>query len=207
MGSWFELDWKKEAGRASTETWVDVYDRSWVECGDQDLTQHDRERIASEVFPNATVLDAGCGDGFLLEEIGKKTDNCVGVDISGVALRGAKKRLGENTRLVQAFLEHLPFKDDAFDVVVTAHALEHVRDLKAAAGELKRVAARRLVVMVPIQEYLPYTEDYHLQFFSTEDDLLSLFNIPNATCHKITVPTNHGAFRGDALLLVGDVGI
>jgi ubiquinone/menaquinone biosynthesis C-methylase UbiE len=69
--------------------------------------------------------------------------------------------------------EALPFADDAFDTVVCTHMLEHVQDLPRAIAELRRVASRRLVVVVPAQRPYRYTFDLHLHFFPYPSTLLA----------------------------------
>ncbi len=44
--------------------------------------------------------------------------------------------------LVQGDIEHLPFRDKAFDFVMTIHLLEHVDNPDRACRELARVAKR-----------------------------------------------------------------
>jgi len=112
---------------------------------------------------------------------------------------------------VQAFFEYLPFADNAFDVVVTAHTLEHVRDLQRSISEMKRVAAKQLLILVPCQEYLPYTEDYHIHFFPDEKALLREVNIDSAVCERYSVSNEivdsdyDCSYHGEVLLLTADL--
>ena len=205
-GDWFDVEWKRHAGEADTRTWLRTYDESWKNWGAQDLSPHDIEMVSQRVPAGASVLDAGCGDGYLLDSLTVKAGQCTGVDVSGSALELAAHRLeGKKIMLVQAFLENLPFSDNSFDVVVSAHTLEHVRELERAAAELKRVASRRLVVLVPAQESLPYTEDYHLHFFLREDDLARAIGIPGAECIRYESPRGNHKYSGDILLLTADL--
>lgn len=52
---------------------------------------------------------------------------------------------------VSGSVENIPFPDNAFDVVVCTHVLEHVRDLNKAMQELLRVAEKRLLIVLPRQ--------------------------------------------------------
>lgn len=220
LGSWFELDWKHEAASADTAKWVDVYDKSWEHWRKQDLSSKDLRKIRENIPPDSTVLDAGCGDGYLLEGLADRCSVRVGVDLSRIALQKAEERLkrrigtrqiGRDIILVQGLIEDLPFADNCFDVVVSAHTIEHVRDLDRSIAELKRVASRKLVILVPCQEYLPYTEDYHLHFFTTERELLSQVGILGARCRRYSASRGFGngysdcGYRGDVLLLTADL--
>lgn len=62
---------------------------------------------------------------------------------------------------VAADLTSLPFSDRRFDVVLTSHVLEHIRDDGAAIGELARVVrpGGQAIVMVPFDPKRPVTEE------------------------------------------------
>jgi ubiquinone/menaquinone biosynthesis C-methylase UbiE len=66
---------------------------------------------------------------------------------------------------VEASIERLPFDDGQFDTVVCTHTLEHVQHLQRAVDELRRVARRRLIVVVPRQRPYRYTFSLHVNFF------------------------------------------
>jgi len=203
LGSWFDPEWKQRSQRATESEWARTYDRSWLEWTMTDLTHLDLENIAAAIPPNALLADIGCGDGLLLSRIASTARFAVGCDISRAGLLRARQRLGQRFPLVQCNMERLPFRPGCLDAVVCAHTLEHCRDLNAATGELKRVG-RRLVVLVPVQEYLPYTEDYHLQFFCNESDLRDAFALPQAVIHRYQIPAGEAAFSGEVLMLVAD---
>lgn len=102
-----------------------------------------------------SLLDVGSGRGYFLARVkGKRT---VGCDLLG----------GD----VMASAERLPFKTKAFDIVTCFHTLEHTRNLAAAIAELRRIARRQLIVIVPRQRRFFYTLDLHLQFFETPEAL------------------------------------
>lgn len=205
LGLWFDMEWKRKALSANDEIWVETYDEAWRNCSEQDLSQADIRKIGDMVIPGAAVLDAGCGDGFLLEALLGKTRRLAGVDVSEVALGLARRRMGKEVLLVQAFLEKLPFRENAFDIVVSAHTLEHVKDIEGAVSEIKRVASRRIIILVPSQKYLPYSMDYHIHFFPLKEDLLKLVGLDQAVCDIYTIPPGMCAYQGDVLLLRADL--
>lgn len=115
-----------------------------------------------------TVLDAGCGAGYLTELLADKY-KATGVDFS---IEPNLSKDIPKAKFVEAHIEHLPFKDNAFDTVVCAHTIEHVRKLDPVIEELRRVAKRRLIIITPRQRPYKYTFDLHLQFFPTPHSLL-----------------------------------
>jgi len=100
-------------------------------------------RINRHLAPQGEfLLDAGSGPvqypEYLTYSEGYTARVCM--DISIVAMREARKRLGEKGRYVVADVAHLPFKDDAFDGIVSLHTIHHVpmEDKLPAYEELYR---------------------------------------------------------------------
>ena len=105
--------------------------------------------FVSTLGPAAAVLDLGCGDGRLsdLLEAGTLTI----ADVSEVALARAQARLPHATAVAVEPDAALPFPDTAFDLVLCAETLEHVRDLQMLLSEVRRVLrpGARLAVTTP----------------------------------------------------------
>jgi ubiquinone/menaquinone biosynthesis C-methylase UbiE len=116
--------------------------------------------ILKEVM-GTSVLDVGCGRGHLVDQLTAVSTEVVGCDI--VVDEALVDR--EGLRFVQGSVEQLPFADGAFDTVVTTHTLEHVQRIDRALCELRRVARRRLIVVVPKERPYRYSFNLHLHFF------------------------------------------
>lgn len=73
------------------------------------------------------------------------------MDISIVAMREARKRLGDHGRYVVGDITHLPFRTDSFDGIVSLHTIHHVpmEGKLTAYDELYRVLkpGRKMVVV------------------------------------------------------------
>ncbi len=80
------------------------------------------------VSDSSLLLDIGCGPYF--GDFGCKV---IGLDPSIGLLRRA------DIPKVLGYAEKLPFRDKAFDVVVSVTALQNFTDIEAAAMEMKRV--------------------------------------------------------------------
>ncbi|MDR1758272.1 MAG: class I SAM-dependent methyltransferase [Bacteroidales bacterium] len=74
-------------------------------------------------------------------------------------------------------IENMPFEDNAFDVVICNHTLEHVLNIQKAVSELKRITRTKLIVTVPKQRYYHYTLDEHINFFPEVSYLLKALEI------------------------------
>ncbi len=86
------------------------------------------------------ILDAGCGEGHLIERLyTNDRDNAYyGIDITKVAIEKAKLRCPYAT-IKLSNLSKIDFNDTFFDVVICTEVLEHIHDYKIAINELKRV--------------------------------------------------------------------
>jgi ubiquinone/menaquinone biosynthesis C-methylase UbiE len=90
--------------------------------------------------PGETVLDAGCGTGIFTMDYMARGAVVAGLDISEPMLRLAtKKAAGFPFSAVRGDMLYLPFKDNAFDKVVSVTALEFIADGRKAVDELFRV--------------------------------------------------------------------
>lgn len=110
-----------------------------------------------------SVCDVGCGTGVLLKHIRQGNPGmtrCVGVDFA-IDDAGAL----DGVEYFAAKIENLPFKDGEFDTVICTHVIEHVLDYRAAIAELRRIAKKRLIIVVPREREYRYTFNPHFNFF------------------------------------------
>ncbi len=134
---------------------------------DTDLNRACINEILKEVAGADSLLDAGCGSGFLLGKIGGAFES---MDLFGCDV--IPKPDGLTTRYIASNIQKMPFADNSFDVVICSHTLEHVVDIRVAMSELLRVARRKLIIVVPCQRYYFYTLDEHLNFFPSREQLV-----------------------------------
>lgn len=116
------------------------------------------DRIATEVRAHlpagaATLLDAGCGEGFVAEALAERLPGVAitGVDVSAEAIAYAARTGTRQVQYRTASLEALPFESASFDVVVCTEVLEHLPAPDRALAELRRVARTAVVVTVPFE--------------------------------------------------------
>lgn len=86
--------------------------------------------------PSGVVLDLGCGTGSAGGAVRKAGAKVIGADLSVACLLAAQRRLDGVVRTDAAVL---PFKDGAFDGLVSRGALHHLHDPKTALKEAARV--------------------------------------------------------------------
>ncbi len=109
--------------------------------------------MADRVEPES-VLEVGCGEGFLLRILQGLDSRGLSPEITGLDVRPEAVAFADRTllgrpNLLAGSCYALPFPDDAFDLVVCSQVLEHLSDPERALGELRRVARRAVLVSVP----------------------------------------------------------
>jgi ubiquinone/menaquinone biosynthesis C-methylase UbiE len=83
------------------------------------------------------ALDVGCGDGRLTAELDAAA--LTAADVSAGALERAAARLPGAAMVELDPDAPLPFGDSAFDLVLCAETIEHVRDVQLFLSEVRRV--------------------------------------------------------------------
>lgn len=94
-----------------------------------------------------TIIDFGCGNGKILEEIRKinPAAKLIGLDVSEIALKQAKE--SENLVGVEFYKvkdgEKIPLRDNLADFVFSSEVIEHIYDTENAFAEIARILRPR----------------------------------------------------------------
>jgi len=114
------------------------------------LSPH-RQKPFRFIPDGAKVLEVGCGNGANGRWLSERTQY-VGIDISITALRQAICR---PVALICGDAENLPFRDEAFDVVIATYTLEHLVNPKLGLQEMYRVSrpGGRIVLLGPSWDF------------------------------------------------------
>lgn len=145
----------------SAEEYASFYAALTPISGECDLNRACLDRILAERV-GTSLLDAGCGRGHLAERIASADP---GIAVVGADMAPPAAGPRENLSFVQGWLGSLPFPDRSFDTVVCTHTLEHILDLEGALADLRRIARRRLILVVPRERESRYPFNLHLHFF------------------------------------------
>ncbi|WP_168205947.1 methyltransferase domain-containing protein [Geobacter sp. FeAm09] len=94
------------------------------------------------------ALDIGCGTGALAGALKRRYPDvlCCGLDLAFNMLVQAGAKGGKECLLVNGDAEHLPFREDAFDLVVSASTLQWLDSLDGCLEECRRVVKRDGVI-------------------------------------------------------------
>src|SRR5262245_47306414 len=95
-----------------------------------------------EKFRDARLLEIGCGMGTDLLQFSRGGARCVGVDLTPRSIELSRHRFklyGADGAFMISDGEHLPFRDQSFDVVYSNGVLHHTPDTAGAIREVHRV--------------------------------------------------------------------
>jgi len=104
-----------------------------------------------EKFRDARLLEVGCGMGTDLLQFARNGARCVGIDLTPRSVEITRHRFslyGADGDFIISDGEHLPFRDESFDVVYSNGVLHHTPDTAGAIREVHRVLRRRGVAKV-----------------------------------------------------------
>jgi SAM-dependent methyltransferase len=130
------------------------YEQSLLWGGQKASAEMLRQQETLAMLPAAarTVLEVGCGDGFILNALARQSgrERIAGTDFSSAALRHVK------APAVIARADALPFADRSWDAVMCLEVLEHLPApvYARALAELQRVSARYILISVPNRDDL-----------------------------------------------------
>jgi len=165
-------EFKNSALKMDDSKFSEVYKKVLpIVTRETDLNEDCVDATVSNVV-GKTVLEVGCGKGYLAKKLAKKFKVTASDIIKDKDLVTANPTI----KFKIANIENLPFNDKEFDTVVCTHTLEHVQNIFAAIKNLKRVTKKRLIIVVPKQRPYKYTFDLHLHFFPYANSLLTIMN-------------------------------
>jgi len=143
------------------------------------------QRIAADAI-GSSICDVGCGTGALLAHVRKEAREPF-AEMVGVDMIEPDKPIGDGIRFVCSCVEDLRFADKSFDTVLCTHVIEHILDIRRAIAELRRIARRRLIIVVPREREGIYTFNPHLNFFPYRHSFLrAMIPVPaNYACCDI----------------------
>jgi len=97
-----------------------------------------------------SILDVGCGEGFMLDFFAKNNlaKHLEGIDLSKEAIELGKFNF-PSLKLKQENIYSLPYSNNSFDLVTSAEVLEHLEDPQKALSEITRVSNRYILLSVP----------------------------------------------------------
>ena len=102
-----------------------------------------------------TVLDVGCGEGFVLDRLAQADPGLTlrGLDMSASAVADASGRLGDRAEILQGDARQPPF-EQTFDLVLMTEVLEHIPEPQQMLPVLAALTHKSLVLSVPWEPFV-----------------------------------------------------
>lgn len=193
---------QKETGWGKVATWYDAHLK-------EDDTYH-----AQVVIPNLTrlvglkknesLLELGCGQGFVLEKFLPQSKKLTGVDIGSELIDIAKKNNKEINYFVGSAEDPQILKGETFDVLIIVLAIQNMKHLNLVVENISRLLApkgRVYIVLnhpafrIPQSSTWSYDETTKIQsrrvdMYMTEKEISIDMNPGSSTDKKIT-PSFH----------------
>jgi SAM-dependent methyltransferase len=127
---------------------LELDDRHWWYRGRRRIIRAELDRLS--VPARARVLDAGCGSGRTLEELGRYGE-VFGLELDpGAASKARDRNCGE---VHIGRLEELPWEDGYFDLITCLDVIEHTPDDRVTLRELRRVCRPGGFLLVTVPAY------------------------------------------------------
>jgi SAM-dependent methyltransferase len=122
----------------------------WRALGARSKAAHARALCAGAGLRPATLVEIGCGDGALLAELRCLAPVRDGFELSSSAAELARRHVPDARRIAVYDGVRVPAADDAYELAVLSHVLEHVPDPAPVLAEAARVASW-VLVEVPLE--------------------------------------------------------
>lgn len=130
-------------------------------------------RFAARLVAGASVLDAGCGEGYGADLLAGSAREITGIDLEEPVLARAGARYPQ-VRFVRGDLEAMPF-ERRFEAVVTLQVIEHLPHPAAFLAECRRVLRPGGLLIVATPNRLTFSPDgvvrnpFHTIEFAPDD--------------------------------------
>lgn len=130
------------------------------------------EKCIEEIIKNITgnsVIDVGCGKGYLINKIHKKIKN---IKISGAEIVVSEKLNNiaseSHANIFNFSVEEIFNINQKFDTVICTHVLEHILDIRTAYENLLKITNKKLIIVIPRERPNQFSFNGHLHFFPYE---------------------------------------
>ena len=129
-----------------------------------------------------TVLDAGCGEGYLSRIIAQHGADAIGVDACADLIKSAQELATEAGLPINYYagpVDDLPIRDGQCDIVVCNHLINDLQDIAAPFREFARVTRGGNLVILMLHPcfYGVHTERSNQHRYHTPDEYFRLLTI------------------------------
>ena len=129
------------------------YSDAWKTIAGQHYQRKKIETYLAFLSRDASILDVGCADGVHTIKLVEMGYNVIGLDVSHKYIKDGKMKAREkklNMEFMRGDAENLPFKENAFDYVLSMSVLMFLPSPYRAIREFARVARLGGMVVVDV---------------------------------------------------------
>ena len=178
-----KMDFKTLVKNFTPAQYKDFYARlrSISRSRQTDLSESNIRFILKNIDPGThSLLDVGCGKGYLLQKINEQYP---GIEVAGMDVVNAMS--DKSISFYERDISATGFPSNHFDTVICTHTIEHLVNLQECIEELVRITKKHLIIVTPCQRYFYYTLDEHVNFFPKKEMLECLFPFTSYVCKKV----------------------
>ncbi len=173
-----------ELNKAKWDRWARTFDeKSWR----RDFLRKAQGSLISllDIRPGIHFLDVGCGTGWAVGEVAKRTDDkgaFYGVDLSPRMIEKAKENFHgrEAIHFLQANVESIPLDSEFFDILICTNSFHHYPRPERALAEMSRLLKKggKLFLLDPTADrwiiraanpIIRAIEPEHVKMYSTRE--------------------------------------
>jgi malonyl-CoA O-methyltransferase len=138
---------KKRKAMQRYDLTAEMYDLRYAE---EQEAKYEKALETLNIPSNSLILDVGCGTGLLFSHVAADAQTVVGLDVSRKLLLQAKERERRfrNVHVVQADADHMPLKNDYFNVVFAFTVLQNMPNPSETLKEIKQTAKHDAPIVV-----------------------------------------------------------
>jgi demethylmenaquinone methyltransferase/2-methoxy-6-polyprenyl-1,4-benzoquinol methylase len=130
---------------------IPIYDKvnSYISLGKD--VEHRNRGIKGRVIPGNKVLDAGSGFGNMSKTALSLCDGKISITLYDPLvpmLKNTGTHFEKTPDLINGVFEHIPFREEEFDVVLCGYSLRDAINLRIAISELHRVLKKNGILVI-----------------------------------------------------------
>jgi SAM-dependent methyltransferase len=105
---------------------------------------------AQNLSAEGTIVDLGCGAGFLVEAFSNSGYECIGIEGSEAGVKIARLRNAKLNIIHQPLSDKLPFPDNSIQTIILNQVIEHLESAvqEKCISEAYRILSKRGVIII-----------------------------------------------------------
>ena len=199
----------KEKSKQTFDNEANVYDTTYSGKHAKKLYNAVIEKVNQ--MNHNSILDIGFGTGTVLSMLANKENiRLCGIDISEKMLHIAREKLIGKAELILGDSEHLPWKENEFDIVLCIDSFHHYPNPEKVLSEIRRVLKPNGNIIIADPWVIPIVRQIlnKLSHYGTQGDyrIYSKADISNLLSENKFRKINWNLLNLQAFLVTAEVG-